>query len=87
MALVLKEVVVTDDTPVQILSSALVARHIHILGSGAYVGSSNSNTDGFHLFDYRTVPFTLAAGDALWAWADTLGSGVVQLLASTALGL
>lgn len=87
MTLVLKEVEVTGTTPVQILSSSLVARHLHVMGAGAYLGPSNSNAEGFHLFDYRTLPFTLAAGDALWAWADTTGSGVVQLLASTALGL
>ena len=56
MALILDEIVVTNSTPVLILpSTALIARHIQLMGSGAYVGAANSNANGFHLFDYRTV--------------------------------
>lgn len=87
MALVTDEIELSGNSPVQILSSSLVARHVEIAGSGAYLGSANNNAHGYHMFDYRTTSFTLAAGDSLWAWADSLGTGVIQILASTALGL
>lgn len=87
MALVTEEISLSNDTPVQILSSSLVARHVEVMGSGTYLGAANNNSHGFHLFDYRTLLFTLAAGDSLWAWADAGNAGVIQLLASTALGL
>jgi len=89
MALITEEVYLSTTTPTQLVSSALVARHVylHVVNDGLFLGSANDNTHGAKMLPGDALTFTLAAGDALWAWASSGNAGPVDYIISTALGL
>lgn len=89
MTLITDEVYLNSTTPVQLVTSALVARHVYInvVNDGLFLGSANDNSKGAKMLPGNALTFNLAAGDSLWAWASSGNAGPVDYIISTSLGL